>query len=33
MDWLQYCGTGIALLGSALAVGFACAGSGKVLAL
>ncbi len=33
MDWLQYCGTGIALLGSALAVGFACAGSGKGVGL
>ena len=29
MDWMIYCGSAIALLGSALAVGLACSGSAK----
>ncbi len=29
MEWMQNCGTAIALLGAALAVGLACTGSAK----
>lgn len=29
MEWMQFCGTAIAFIGASLAVGFACAGSGK----
>ncbi len=29
MEWMEYCGTAIAILGAALAVGLACSGSAK----
>jgi V/A-type H+-transporting ATPase subunit K len=29
MEWMEYCGTAIAILGAALAVGLACTGSAK----
>jgi V/A-type H+-transporting ATPase subunit K len=29
MEWMQYCGTALAMLGAALAVGLACSGSAK----
>ena len=29
MEWMVYCGTALALMGSALAVGMACSGSAK----
>lgn len=33
MGWLEFCGTGLAFLGAALAVGLSCAGSAKGVGL